>query len=59
MLERLQQFFTPGTAGSLAALLVALGVETDTLFLHHAFEAFGALIGALGVLVGLFGQQQS
>ncbi|MBO0737576.1 MAG: hypothetical protein J2P48_13545 [Alphaproteobacteria bacterium] len=44
-------FFTPGHAASVAALLVALGVEVNQAVLTHAFEIVGAIIALWGIFM--------
>lgn len=41
----------PGFLPSLAALLIAGGVETDSIYLHHSLEVVGALVAFIGLFV--------
>lgn len=46
-----RRFIQPGNTACLAALLIALGVETDNLYVHHGLELLGALIALIGVFL--------
>lgn len=43
-----RRFFMPGNVACMAALLVALGIETDNVYVHHGLEIAGAVLAFIG-----------
>lgn len=48
MLHFFRRFIQPGNVACLSALLIAFGVETDNLFIHHCLEIAGAILAFIG-----------
>jgi hypothetical protein len=50
-MDRIKELLSPAHAGPIAILLVALGVETEQLHVHHALEVAGALLAIVTFIV--------
>lgn len=51
MLDWLRRHVQPGNAACIAAFLIAIGIETDVLYVHHTLEVVGAVIAFVGLFL--------
>lgn len=57
LLHFFRRFLQPGNVACFSAFLIAIGIETDNVYVHHGLEIVGAVLAIIGFF--LLGPQPS